>query len=624
MTSNSQEDQSSLLEQIFAGNIPLEVLPTGLVIPQHMEASIPGLTEDPSTGLSIVREPGNTGVLRYVNEYMAVDDYLELGSESYRRDLLVKVLNTHSRDEILRALGMLALIVDRKELHDDLINSYIDFLNALPAPSSASERFTNSLSQKGKRSFLVRQFILAAFRLALGTPEASLGKSPLPALTHAILLTHLLAMESPRRLATPSNDSFGGLPEDLATEMIRNQVFYNSEDLAAAVNRTVQLWRTHGPAASDHLNGREPSEIFKTATGVEIEDFMAIGLAIYLFGKSWNPQTQGIALAQDFGTNMPANVHSMVIEHLALDKEGFSQKFQGFNQSWNFRPFEDFPLLKIENTLVIIDMSSLLERFTSGLYWFAFNHLRDAEGDAGRNSWGKAWGQMVESYSEELLQSLAPTTFYNQTSQYTEEDLKIAYPKQKRADVVIDFGSTFGIFEIVSGRLTVPTRIDGSLTALTKDIEKIVLEKIRQLNRSALDLIVGEERLTGISVSLPRRMQPVLIAGGGFPVSVPTMRYIREWCQANSMLQHPLIDPLAIIELDELEILAGLAENGHSPIELLAEWQHSDLGDISFKNFLFEQFPLRGNAHQYRASSVRVSIEQTFPDLIDRLGLGRS
>ena len=66
--------------------------------------------------------------------------------------------------------------------------------------------------------------------------------------------------------------------------------------------------------------------------------------------------------------------------------------------------------------------------------------------------------------------------------------LKRAYPNGGNADVVIDLGDDIGVFEIVSHRLTVPTRISGLRASFDRDMEASVFKKVRQLNDTVQSL----------------------------------------------------------------------------------------------------------------------------------------
>ncbi len=65
--------------------------------------------------------------------------------------------------------------------------------------------------------------------------------------------------------------------------------------------------------------------------------------------------------------------------------------------------------------------------------------------------------------------------------------------------------------------------------------------------------------------------------------------------------------PLAIIDLGDLESLEGLAQQGHSILEILSGWKHSDIAELSLRNYLLENFPW--NPKHYRPSRMQPRVK---------------
>ena len=350
-----------------------------------------------------------------------------------------------------------------------------------------------------------------------------------------------------------------------------------------------------------------------------MEDFLALGFALTAFLNDWKPGMP-IHLAEDFGSDIGEETTQRFLKVVAGNRPEFAAAMSTSSDSdWDFLTFQSHPVLVRTAGIAILDKAYLIERFTSGLYWIVHDYLRDNEGHAARKAWTQTWADMIESIAEDALKAHVPTSLDGSKNFYTETDLGHAYPGHKRSDVLIDFGIGFGAFEIVSGQLTVGTRVQGDVEALKRDIEKIALCKIEQLDDTASCLIDDESRLTGVSPTPARPVQPVVIAGGGFPVCIPTMKYVREWCADTEKLQQDLAGPVAIIDLSEVEMLEGLAQEGIEPMAILKSWQESDLADISLRNYLYEQFPF--SPKRYRPARMKPLVEQTFAELVARLRL---
>ena len=144
-------------------------------------------------------------------------------------------------------------------------------------------------------------------------------------------------------------------------------------------------------------------------------------------------------------------------------------------------------MLRTDRGLLVLDQSFLVGRMTAGLYWLVHDYVRDTRGETDRLRWTQAWGSMVEAMAEDELRPHAPLLLGDSvgTTYYTEEDLQTAFPKSKACDVVIDMGDGLAAIEIVSGQLTIGTRIDGTPDAFWRDMDKLVFKKMHQLDETA-------------------------------------------------------------------------------------------------------------------------------------------
>jgi hypothetical protein len=267
--------------------------------------------------------------------------------------------------------------------------------------------------------------------------------------------------------------------------------------------------------------------------------------------------------------------------------------------------------------LVVIDLAFLLEKITVGLYWLVHDYLRDNESDLARQSWTQAWGDMVEAMVEDNLRGHVPVILGGQSALYTEHDLHASYPGHKTSDVVIDCGDVVMAIEIGSGRPSVDTVRGGNPDALRRDLERLAFKKIRQLDDTARCLTEAPEKLIG-SVTPIRPVQPVLVAAGGFFMSPVTANAIAEYCATNGFLTHALVRTPAVITMDEVEMLEGLAEHrGISMPALLQGWKSSPLKDVSLRNYLLDRFGT--HIMDYRPSRMRPRFDRLSEDMIARL-----
>jgi hypothetical protein len=174
--------------------------------------------------------------------------------------------------------------------------------------------------------------------------------------------------------------------------------------------------------------------------------------------------------------------------------------------------------------------------------------------------------------------------------------------------------------EVVSGQLAVATRIEGSIQKFKEDTERLVIDKCRQLDSASNAILASEVALTGFPGPPGRRILPLVVVGGGYPVSRLTMAYIREELARLNLLQDARVMSLGIIDIEELEMLEGLVDNhGMTPVDVLQSWRDSSLGEWPLSYYLVQTYGSWGPAQ--RATRMRGLVDQTMQEIVERLKL---
>jgi hypothetical protein len=227
--------------------------------------------------------------------------------------------------------------------------------------------------------------------------------------------------------------------------------------------------------------------------------------------------------------------------------------------SWQLLPMQAAPLLRLGDDVVVLDERYLMERVTRGLAWLVHDHERDNHGDQARNLWTRAYGEMVERFAEDQLRPMAPALLGGGQAFFTEEHLQAAFPGKRNCDTVIDFGGDVVLAEIVSGTVTVPTR-QGHAEAFRRDAKRLVLGKADQVYETARNLLRDPQPANSPLAQPAARIFPVVVCGGQFPINPLTTQYITEELQAQGLVPDGPIEPLALMDLEELEGCAALRE----------------------------------------------------------------
>ena len=89
---------------------------------------------------------------------------------------------------------------------------------------------------------------------------------------------------------------------------------------------------------------------------------------------------------------------------------------------------------------------------------------------------------------------------------------------------------------------------------------------------------------------------PVIVTVHAIPESTPIWNRIRTMLTQHGLLTDHGVEPLQLIDIEEVEILEALLANGVSLLEILeARERDPERRNIGLKNFLVATYPERGN-----------------------------
>lgn len=585
------------------------------------------VTQTAMLGSLVVPATSQSAPIDYAHVYMVLDDYADLtgtglDAEGFAQATIERLLNDVPRQDLLAGLGLLTAVLKRPSEQSRVLDDYRSLLD-----ERARACFDNRCRPgQGQRWPLSRQSLLGAYRCVLAMPDVeplSLLVSPMaqamrqaPALA-AIALTHAIGATYGHEYEDEDEDGeIAGLPARVAIDFVINQGFNSGDDDLAVLDRTLRLWRDYDEVGASRLKGVRPSDLLHDACGLEVEDFLAMGFAVWSHTVAWalgGPQLLDPGLHPGIDSEKWGRFMALV----AATPEEFGSSLGKARSQWDFVGFQAHPVLRLEGGLMLIDQEFLIDRVTTGLYWLVHDYMK-ARSERDRKHWTQAWGAMVEALCEDELRPLAPPVLGGGSTFYTEEDIATAYGNDgPRADVTIDFGEAFGVFEIVSGQLTTATRVDGNPVAFAADMNKLVYKKAAQLSGTSAKLLSDVSKLTA-AIEQPKSVYPVVITAGGLPVNPITVQLTREHCAQADLFDHALNHPVALIDLGELEMLEALGERGKNPVELIARWQSSSLAGMPLQNWLLAEFGRE--IDQYRPRRVKPRTDALFDDMIRRLG----
>jgi hypothetical protein len=535
--------------------------------------------------------------------YLIAREYLEVTEASrgrvFDRDTwITTLLAQHSEEEYLRQLAAL----NHAAIHDDLISQYQErFLAQLtPAAADIVRRRLAENTDGRPRRFIARQMVLRAIRLVLVPPVREQSQLPDNGLVAdlanvgpeaaAVFLIHLAA-DAFTQEERDNEPKFAGFPISLAKELIANNLFNENDDIGDLIARHRLLWKTYGSRLQQYKTRRPPTELLQEATGLELDDLMVLGFCFYGYIRVHRPDSS-VAISAHISSEITISEATIekFLNMFSSSGEELKTAWRDCSESWQMWPIQERPLLRIDDEVLILDELYMIERITLGLYWLVHDNEK-CYSEAACLRWRQAYGEIIEARAEDQIRHMAPPLLGNGSTFFTEEALKVAFPKSKNCDAGIDFGSGIVLMEVVSGTVKRSTREPVDIKSFCDDTEKIVLKKARQLDDTANNLLLSPQPKKSPILAPAIRIYPVIICGGQYPVNPVTINYIKSCVASEGLFQDGRVQPLAILDLECLEACESLhAQRGTALIELLGDWMQSPYSNSSFRVYLVSKY----------------------------------
>ncbi len=396
--------------------------------------------------------------------------------------------------------------------------------------------------------------------------------------------------------------------DDMLRFHIQTFVFNHTEQYRYLIPRAWIMY-TELPAEPDLRDDSsfmDVPTIFQRATGLELHEYIAFGFALLagFVGRSlvrnrYNGQHRAINPQLYFdlprlGTRGQQMLASLSADHRAMRAAVVARAPDTQRFASDFLSFMATPLYQIQDNLTVpVHLPFLEARFTSGIYWTLVDHLEHRE----RLRFMRFFGKLFERYVRNLIQRAIPDTHGLTRRVFPEFPYSAPAGEQRTSDVVIVYEHTALFVEVTAGRLRLEdTLLAADLTAFDHDLQRIVLRKARQLNRCIRDFRENRFTFDGQTARDLRHIQPVIVTPESLPEGRIFWNHVRGRLAAEHLLEDPLIDPLQLLDIEELEMLEPVIASGRSFLTILQRRQEQHAGDVSFKNHLLTEYRPNVNA----------------------------
>jgi hypothetical protein len=267
--------------------------------------------------------------------------------------------------------------------------------------------------------------------------------------------------------------------------------------------RYQRLWRELPAELAGSRGAVDVEAAFEQATGIGLDELLATGFPMLAnIGKG----AVRFPPAYFVDPALPAHRRAAALRLLAVDinrmRALVKDETQQSGFEWGFTTFRRYPLLRTENgDLIVLSGKFLLERIAGGAaYWELDEHFKQ-QGKQAFYGFRIFHGQVVERHVRDGVEAMAAQLTGGARRIWDDDDQQAAWGKrgrkEKACDLLIDYGWAWVCIEVVSGRLTQKSVAWGSGLDFDQDVDKLVEDKLEQLDATIRNLRDREAALTG-------------------------------------------------------------------------------------------------------------------------------
>lgn len=470
----------------------------------------------------------------------------------------------------------------------------------------------------GDRTLVSTQSLLIAAKRALtvGRPSAETDMRPL--FMAAVSLQGGLGTER------DSDTSAETRRLRLLTEIIRNQEFHRRPHQGMRIAQSQIRWRDI-PGREDVRLPVAPAESFEQVTGVPLLDLEAAGF--YLFAEAnehpgGTPTVAAIAAAIHWERDRLEGVLSLIASPIEDLAASIRSDERAHDEQWTFDSMRRFPVLRLDgDRILILSPHLVLERSFGWLPFFDMT-MPEVASRAVQTIATRAKGAFRTVCEREVIETLAANVAGGRKRGrlFDGDALRAAYPTGQIADAAIAYGDEWVVVEVSSGQLQRDTVVGGVATALEADLERLIDEKVDQIESTIAHIRADPDRLPGDG-RRRRLFVPVLVIAEGVPLNPLTHTTVMKRLADAGRLAGPDVEDLHILDTEDLYVAEGVVETDRLGLnELLDQHRHAGLmRRVDLRSWL----AMAGRAKIARPERLRPNLDVAMDLITDNLGMDR-
>lgn len=368
-----------------------------------------------------------------------------------------------------------------------------------------------------------------------------------------------------------------GPAEDVAIALaLRRLGLPGAEKITCEIARWYDLLVTRTRAAAGTPGAMDLDVLFQAATGLEIEDFLAI--AWMHAAPLYRPRSPQALAAAGFHTVLAGLQHryrdpdtvaaaaALLIGDVATMRERFARDTADLHRS-SLRPFWEHPYIRLDSGRILPVSSELaLNRSIRGIYHLLIDQAGKIRGDAGVNELTSFIGRLHEDYLTTLLQRAFTHGHHGTFVSEAEVIAANNHGEKPPFDGAIVTGDTVVLIEMLTATLRLDTLEKCDPARYQRDFGHYFKRKTAQLARAVKEVGGGRWVIPGVSPTSVRRVAPVLASLHPFPLFGPM------WGPFRTAFGHPAfghkatVMPLQLVTDEDLEVLEAFQTADSMPI----------------------------------------------------------
>ena len=413
-------------------------------------------------------------------------------------------------------------------------------------------------------------------------------------------------------------------PEEWLAYMTQNVLFNSAANFGSGLAWT---WRLFGELAVEE--GREWNSPLDFAavveeTGLSIMQQLALAFGLYsmmgvdsdviaILPEGWRSVCERVTPDRS-----PDEVIAQVAATPAeMRADLTSKKAKRFDPKlrWASVPFIERPFLRLEDDrILLVSMRGIESWPVNGVYY----RLLHAAGKLGSND----GAQHLSSLAGELTEVATVEMVEDAHQRAAQKHLGVGRVMRAKplkvggesTDMFVLANGDVVLIEVSSSRITADTRLSGSVDHLRRDLEKVIVKRVKQLDRTVNALLRNE--FPDIPANGAKRIFPLIASVE--PMRWTPMLHAYLLREVPGLLRQPGVQPLQFLELEDLEALMSVI--GPSSLAHVIDRKIQEAGSDADVQQWFNDSPVA--PQPTRPAIISEQLDRFFAEMVTHLGFG--